>query len=201
MVMRYYGAIFTTIVFFSTIEVVVKLIGPGVDPIFLAFIRFFAAGMILTALDLKKVSLIRREDIPGIILLALIGVSAGFAAFHTSLKNMNASTGAVIFSMNPIFSSVAALYFLKEKLTLKRLFGTIIGFAGVYLLSFGLTVPDFASAKGPLLMLFSSITFSIYIAGTKLYVKKIWIILCQRIDVLYRITVSDTVHQFVAHPC
>lgn len=47
-------AILGTIILFSTVEVATKLIAGKVDPIFLAFLRYFISGTIIMALGLKE---------------------------------------------------------------------------------------------------------------------------------------------------
>ena len=59
--MRYYLAIFTTIVFFSTIEVVtrhVHNVAPDLDSNLVAFIRFFPAGILMLVLGHRRLSII-----------------------------------------------------------------------------------------------------------------------------------------------
>jgi len=168
-----YTAIFITIVFFSTIEVAVKLVNTAaIDPIFLAFLRFMPAGVILLACDFRKLPLFSKNDFLLSFVLSLIGVTAGFSCFHISLRYINASTGAVIFSINPIITALAAAAILHEALHGRIVYGIVLGFAGVYLVSFGFSLPVITSVKGPVLMAVSSLCFGIYISAAKLLVKK-----------------------------
>lgn len=170
--MRYYLAIATTIALFSTVEVVVKLLGGAVGPLLLAAFRFALAGLVLLSVSVRGAARLSVRDLAGMSLLGLIGVTAAFAAYHISLEHIDASTGAVIFSLNPIFSTLTARVLLHERFTPRKLLGLLGGFGGVYLVSFGVRPVSFDSALGPALMLASGLGFGIYIAAAKRYVKR-----------------------------
>lgn len=170
-----YLAIFTTIVLFSTIEVFLKMITGNIDSFLLAFIRFFAGGLLLILLGVifpankEKINLKSWKTIA---LLGIFGISIGLGAFHFSINYLPASTGAVIFSINPIFSSVTAIILLKESFGLKNISGMILAFLGLYILSFGFNSIDFNSLIGVSAMLLSAVVFGIYIVISKKYVLK-----------------------------
>jgi len=170
-----YLAIFTTIALFSTIEVVIKLINNNIDLFLLAFVRFFVSGLIL--LCFGYVQQHKDEKVKGItlfkiILLGVFGISIGLGSFHFSMEYIKASTGAVIFSMNPIFSAITAFVILNESLHFKNIFGMILGLIGVYILSFGFNAIDVSSLVGVGAMLLSAIVFGTYIVLSKKYIAK-----------------------------
>jgi drug/metabolite transporter (DMT)-like permease len=164
-----YAAILATITLFSTIEVVTKHIADDVDIFFLAFVRFFAAGVPILALGHRSLLRISRRDLAVMLGIAVIGVPVAFGFFHAGLRTLNASTGAVIFSLNPLFSSLAAVFFIGERLSSRNLVGLLLGFGGAYLVSFGFQPLTFSEAVGPLLMFISAVAFGIYIAAAKRY--------------------------------
>lgn len=170
--MKYYAAIFITIVLFSTIEVVTKIIGSGIDPIFLSFLRFFLSGLIIFSINIKKIKELRVKDGFAIAGLGIIGVTIALGLFHLSIQYLEASKAAVIFSINPIFTSLFAFLLYKEKIDITKIVGIILGFAGVYILNFGLNTVEINGIKGPLMMLVSAFGFAFYIAGSKKYVKR-----------------------------
>ncbi|BDU51443.1 DMT family transporter [Haliovirga abyssi] len=166
-----YLAIFFTILFFSTIEVVSKIIGNDIDPIYLAFLRFFLSGIVLISFDFKKIKKIKKNDFIKLTLLGILGVTISLGAFHLSLKYIDAARGAVIFSLNPIFSTIFAWLILKEKMNTKIGIGIFIGFIGAYIVCFGFDLINFKSLTGPLLMLISATSFGAYIVLAKKYIK------------------------------
>ncbi|MFO7897922.1 MAG: DMT family transporter [Planctomycetota bacterium] len=171
--MRYYLAIVITIVLYSTVEVVSKFV-THVDPNLLAFLRFFPAGLIILAIGRKQFGRVSLRDLAGLAVLGLVGVTFTFAAYHKglTLEHLKASTAATIFSVNPVFTSLAAVFLLSEPLTRRRLAGVLLGVAGIYVVGFGFEPIRFATAKGPLLMAAAQVTFGIYVAGGKKYVAR-----------------------------
>lgn len=165
--MKSYLAIFTTIVLFSSIEVFSKMLTGNVDPFFIAFLRFFISGVILLIIDFKKIKKVQKYDWFYLFGLGILGITIALGSFHVAVTGLNASTAAVIFSMNPIFSSIFAVIFLKESFTRKKVFGIIIGFIGVYIVLFGVKPMILTNIKYIGLMLVASIGFGIYIAGSK----------------------------------
>jgi drug/metabolite transporter (DMT)-like permease len=170
--MRHYLAIATTIALFSTVEVVVKLVGNAISPLLLAAFRFAVAGLLLMGASVGAAPRITPRDLAALSLLGLVGVTATFAAYHTSLEHIDASTGAVVFSLNPVFSTLTARVLLHEPFTARKLLGLLAGLGGVYLVSFGMQPVSFSSALGPMLMLGSSLGFGVYVAAAKRYVKR-----------------------------
>lgn len=168
---RYYISILITIVFFSTIEVCVKLIGAAIDPLFLAFLRFFGAGFIICATTPRQIAAVAPRDLAGMAGLGILGVSIGFGAFHIGLRTIDAAPAAVIFSVNPLFSYVAAAAALGERFSLRRAAGLLVGIAGAWVAKFGLGAPDQHDLLGPGLILLSAAAFGTYVALAKLYVR------------------------------
>ncbi|OQY10203.1 MAG: hypothetical protein B6I28_01535 [Fusobacteriia bacterium 4572_132] len=172
-----YIAILTTITLFSTIEVAIKFMGGNIDSLFLAFLRFFLSGIFILLLGIKDMKRLEIKDLFKMIGLGILGVSVSLGAFHISLHYLDASVGAVIFSMNPIFSALLASFILKEKLSEIKIIGIFLGFIGAYIISFGFSGINLKSIEGPILMLISSITFGSYIVLAKKQIQKYGIFL------------------------
>jgi drug/metabolite transporter (DMT)-like permease len=170
---RHYLAILVTIILFSTVEVVSKHVGE-IDPNLLAFLRFFPSGVLLLLIGRRQARSLRALDGVALAALGVIGIGATFTAYHSglSLEHLPASTGAVIFSVNPVFTALAAAVILRERLNATRLLGVLLGIAGVYVVGFGWSVPAFETARGPLLMFAAQVSFGIYIAAGKKYVRR-----------------------------
>lgn len=167
-----YISIFITIFLFSTIEVFSKMITGNVDPFLIAFSRFFFSGIILALIGIKQLKTINIKDMLFLFGLGLLGITIALGSFHYSIAGLNASTSAVIFSMNPLFSSLYAIFFLKEKSSKLKFVGILTGLFGVYIVCFGWQLADLTNIKYILFMLLSAVTFGTYIAATKPFVKK-----------------------------
>jgi drug/metabolite transporter (DMT)-like permease len=171
--LKYYAAILITIILFSTVEVATKRIVFNIDPIYLAFLRYIISGVIIMGIGIKDIKLrkIKIKEFGGVVLTGIIGITVAIGLFHTSLLYIEAAKGAVIFSLNPVFSAIFAYVLLNEKLNKSTLVGMAVGFIGVYIVSFGFETIKFSSIKGPGLMLLSAVFFSCYIVLSKKYVK------------------------------
>ena len=162
-----YLAITTTIILFSTIEVAVKAMGFSMDPMFLATIRFGLAGILMIAIEHKKLKNVSKKDLIILGIIGVLGIGGTFGPFHIALHNTDAHTVALIFSLNPLFASIAATFMLKEKLSIRSIIALILGFYGGYFVLFGTTSPDITSVQMPLLVLWSAIAFGLYTTISK----------------------------------
>lgn len=170
--MRYYLSVLTTIILFSSIEVFSKTLHGSIDTMFLAFLRFCVSGIVLILIDLKRLKEISFRDYKTFFIVGILGVTGTFTFFHKSLNYLDASIGAVIFSINPVFCSLLAHFIHKEKINRLTIFSLIFGLIGVYIVSFGFILPHLNGLRGPLYMLAASILFSLYIVWSKKYVIK-----------------------------
>jgi len=171
--MKHYMAILGTILLFSTVEVASKLISGKIEPLFLAFLRYFISGLIILAIGLKDELKMKRvwKDYMKLGLIGFAGITISIGLFHTSLQYINAAEGAVIFSINPIFSAFFAWILLKEEFSKESIIGMITAMAGVYLLSFGFEKIDMSNFYGILQMFLSALMFGFYIAVSKKQMK------------------------------
>ncbi|MGD0154349.1 MAG: DMT family transporter [Thermacetogeniaceae bacterium] len=162
-----------TIFFFSTYEVVSKTIGGAIDPIQLNFLRFFFGGLLLLPLalrDLKKRQL--RLSLKNMLLLAMIGLfSVGLSMnlLQFGINLTKANLAAVIFSSNPLFVTLAASLWLRERLSLAKLSGILVGFIGVYLTFSGEVTVGSGFYTGIVLLVLSALTFGVItVAGKRI---------------------------------
>lgn len=166
-------AIFTTILLFSTIEVAVKLTGHGaIDPFFLAVLRFGVAGILMLLLKIKQIRRIGQRDWLIMAGIGILGLGGTFGPYHYVLQTSPASQVALIFSLNPVFASLAAVAVLKEKISARQIAALILGFCGVYVVSFGFKPIQFDTLRDPLLMLWTAVAFGIYTTFNKRMVLK-----------------------------
>lgn len=172
--MRPYLAILTTIILFSTIEVAVKLIPQdAINHYFLAAIRFLVSGIIMLAMSWKKASLMTRRDFYWFLLVGGVGIGATFAPYHYVLEQTTKPEEvALIFSLNPIFASLTALFLLKESIKKNQIIALICGISGVYVVKFGFSAYNPASLKIAGLLLWTAVAFGFYTASAKKLVMK-----------------------------
>ena len=170
--MNAYGLIVMTIVLFSTVEVATKMLGP-MDPFWLAFLRYFSSGLVLLPLGWRS---LRREGwhvLWGPALMGVLGITVAIGLFHWALLGLPASRGAVIFSLNPLFASLMALFLLREPLTKTRLWGMLLALGGVWLVGYGFAWPHFDTLWGPLAMMASAAAFGAFAALNRSWVRRL----------------------------
>jgi drug/metabolite transporter (DMT)-like permease len=129
------------ILFWGSSFVVVKaLLNEGLTPIAIATFRFLLAGILfIITLLLKKTSksdyglLIRKRDIPTVIVLALTGVTFFFTAQYTGISMAGASIAAILVCLiSPILITTLSVKLLKEHLTKAQMIGIAIAAIGTF---------------------------------------------------------------------
>ncbi|MGI5932413.1 MAG: DMT family transporter [Eubacterium sp.] len=139
-----------------------------------AGLRFFLAGiqvLIFESIRRRKVILPNRTALPGIAVLSLFQTILQYAFFYTGLAHSTAVKGALITGTTTFFSILtAALLFRTERLSLLKLLGCLVGFAGLILVNLGGTsVSLHAAPLGDALMLLSALSSGISTACLKIF--------------------------------
>ena len=136
----------------------------------LLFIVLFLIGLSSYKKHFKRVN---KSDLLVVFFLGLIGVFINQWSFFVGLQTADPTTSALILATTPILTSVLAAIFLKEKLTIRMLMGSIVAIIGIY---FVVTKGDLSSLhidKGLLWIVITMITFAIMIIMTRLLSKRI----------------------------
>ncbi|WP_156289852.1 DMT family transporter [Oceanobacillus salinisoli] len=155
----------------------------------LLFIVLFLIGLSSFKRHLKRVN---KSDLLAIFFLGVIGVFINQWSFFAGLQTADPTTSALILATTPILTSVLAAIFLKEKLTIRMLIGSIVAIIGIY---FVVAKGDLSSLhidKGLLWIVITMITFAIMIIMTRL--------LSNRIDPLTITLYSNVVGLTVSIP-
>lgn len=147
------------------------------SPVQLTFYRFFFSSIIIFVIMIKKEKnwLIKKEDIPMIIIMGIIGMVGYHVLFFEALDYTSVGNASIIAAANPIITMLLASFFLDEALSLKRLAVFLVAFIGVLLTltSWDLTVIktlDFN--KGELIMLCATSCWAVYSIMVRKMVKK-----------------------------
>ncbi|QCX33571.1 EamA family transporter [Caloramator sp. E03] len=159
-----YIYIFLSAFIFSTMEIVSKLISNKISPYELTFIRFLIGGLILLPFSIKEIKNKKiKIDFKSFLYFAFTGflcVSISMIFFQLAIIYTKASTVAVIFSTNPIFTLPFAYFILKEKFNIKTILSMVLCIIGVIIIFNPFSInPDII---GIILSLFAAIAFSLY---------------------------------------
>ncbi|MFT4416799.1 DMT family transporter [Fredinandcohnia humi] len=155
----------------------------------LLFIVLFLIGLFSYKKHFKRVN---RSDLLAIFFLGVIGVFINQWSFFVGLQTADPTTSALILATTPIITSVLAAIFLKEKLTIRMLIGSIVAIIGIYLVVANGNLSSLHIDKGLLWIVITMITFAIMIIMTRL--------LSHRIDPLTITLYSNVVGLIVSIP-
>lgn len=155
----------TTVVLFSTYEVVSKTLVGKIDPFQINFIRFFVGGAILFFITLLKADIkIGIKDMLWVSLVGILNVTISMNLLQLSLyaEGAKASIVAVIFSSNPIFVVLFSAVINKEKISLNKVIGLIIGLIGIIVIFIEKLEIDALNFRSPLLAFFAAVAYGLY---------------------------------------
>jgi drug/metabolite transporter (DMT)-like permease len=158
--------ILTTVILWSTIEVVTKLVHDDIPSMTIAFLRFTLGGLILLPIGLSglrkgNASSATRRDWVSLFLLSFLGITLTFSLYHKALTWISASSVATLVSMVPIFVAPIAFIFLKERIGWIQVVGLLLGAVGMGLIYLS-EESNWKSLQGVALMVLAVICFSIY---------------------------------------
>ena len=145
------------------------------DPLVLANVRFFIAGiaMLLFAYVLRPQHnrLPRGKEWKHLIIFSFLNTTLYLGAYVIALKHVSAGIGSLSTATNPLFIIILSAIWLKRKLRVFEIAGLIIGLAGVVVASYPLLQTSYASIEGLLILLAAMISVS---AATVYYARITW---------------------------
>lgn len=128
-----YIKLFLTAVFWGGTFIAGRVAAKDVGPFAASFLRFAIASIFLLFIVLKiegKLPILKKGQIIPVILLGMTGVFAYNVFFFKGLKIIEAGRASLIIANNPIFITLFASYFFKEKLNPIKVTGIIISVLG-----------------------------------------------------------------------
>ena len=170
--LRGWSALLGAIFLFSTIEIASKSLRDqaSVDSMTLVFVRFLVTAIVLLGISWRKVRELKlgAKDYGIFALNGLIGITLAITLFHEAINLFkNASSAAVVFSVNPVFVTLLAPFINREKWTAMKVGGSLLGAVGVVFFAWESGSMDSQSLRGLLLMLSSAALFGLSICISK----------------------------------
>ena len=139
-----------------------------IDPLNLAFLRYFLGGVCLAAVvSISRPGALRlpRSAWPGIVGLGMLMYALFPVLFNTSLRYTTASRGAVILALMPLFTAILGALSRSERLRMLQWLGVGVSIGGVAVV-FAESGLGFAGggsvALGNTLMVATALTGAIY---------------------------------------
>ena len=130
---RTYGAVILAMVFWSFSFIWFKIANENYRPITIVFIRLFTSVILLTSYLIikKRFMKIRKEDRALFFMLAMFEPFLYFLGESFGLTYVSSTVGSVIISTIPVFATIGAWLFFKERLKLINYAGIILSFIGI----------------------------------------------------------------------
>jgi drug/metabolite transporter (DMT)-like permease len=137
-------------------------------PLILLSARFLLAGLLIagiSALRREKFDLTLR-DVAVFALLGVFNNALYLGLGYTGLKTVSAGLGGLVVSANPVFTAILAALFLGEAMNWRKVFGLLLGVAGVTFIVWHRLSVGTDHAEG---ILFTLASLASIVAGTILY--------------------------------
>ncbi|MCM8806838.1 MAG: DMT family transporter [Candidatus Omnitrophica bacterium] len=163
-----YFYVLITVFTWSTVFIISRFVMKEeiMHPFVLAFWRFFWASLFLLffiKFNFKKILKILKEDFWIFFFLALTGIYLMSTFIFISLRTIDATISSILMNSNPIFVLLISILFLKEKISLVKFLGIIIGFLGCSIVIKGdLNIFFWGNKDLNLFSIFAAICWAIY---------------------------------------
>lgn len=114
----------------------VKVATDELDPLFGAWTRFAAAGLIFTAVMLlRRVPVPRGGALVGSVLYGILGFGAAFGLAFIAIPMTGAGTGQLLLGLVPLLTLILAPLHGLERFRLRAVIGSLVALAGVAILA------------------------------------------------------------------
>lgn len=156
-------------------HIVAKAVVAHVDAAPLTFLRsiFSTAGMVALLLIRKKKIKIERKDWRLILLIGFLAIPLNQFLYLYGMKFSTAANGALLYASTPVLVLLLSALFMGEKVTLRKVSGILLAFAGITMVIFERGV-DFSSdyTMGNAIIMIAVIAWAIFtIVGRPLILK------------------------------
>jgi len=155
-------------IIFSTMEVALKLVGSSLDPLQITFLRFFIGAIILLPFAIheyrsKPKGFMTKKLWLSMLLLGAINGPFCMVLFQMGVDNSNASTAAVVFCSNPVFTMIVAHIMTEdEKANRRKVFALMLGLVGLFFMIRPWDIQAGNTMAGVLFSLAAAASFGLY---------------------------------------
>jgi drug/metabolite transporter (DMT)-like permease len=169
--------IFISATLFSTMEVVLKIAGNHLDAFQLTLIRFFIGGTFLlpfALLEIKRFQTkITKKDLLHMLAMGVVCICISMVFFQLGVENSKASTAAVIFCINPMFTMIFVHFMTEEKLNRVKITALAFGLLGILFMINPLHMEAGNTLIGVIYTILAALTFGLYSAMGRTSIKRL----------------------------
>lgn len=158
---------------FGTMEVALKLAGNNLDAFQTTFLRFLIGGIVMLPVAIaerrKEEGRINIKDWLYLLLLGIVCVVFAMICFQLGVMSSNASTAAVLFSINPMFTVIFAHFMTKDdRFTKGKALSLLFGLAGIVMMIRPWEIQPGNTVMGVTYTLIAAFVFGLYsVMGSK----------------------------------
>jgi drug/metabolite transporter (DMT)-like permease len=158
-------------------EVVLKIAGSQLDAFQLTLIRFLIGGFFLlpfALLEIKKnQTVFTRRDFIHMLAMGVVCICVSMVFFQLGVENSKASTAAVIFCINPMFTMLFAHFITEEKLNRNKIIALTVGLVGIVFMINPLRMEPGNTVMGVSFSILAALTFGLYSAMGRTSVRRL----------------------------
>lgn len=152
---------------FGTMEVALKITGNNLDAFQTTFLRFIIGGIVMLPVAIaemkKNNTRLSIKDWLYLLLLGVVCVPGSMILFQLGIMASNASTAAVLFSINPMFTVIFAHFMTKDdKFTKGKVLSIVIGALGIIMMIRPWDIQEGNTLKGALMLIVAAAIFGLY---------------------------------------
>lgn len=168
------------VIFWGFSFIATKMALKEVHPFTLLTLRYAIGALLLLLVQLGRdktfLKIFSPRDWIYIFILSAVGVSGlGLLQAYGLLYTTAINTGWII-AINPILIALSARFFLGETITVRKVSGILLGFCGIFLIIskgvFSLSLFQFTSTYGDLLVLASALAWTSFTIGGKGFISR-----------------------------
>ena len=169
-----YTLLIITNVLWGANSVTAKFAVSELAPVTTAFLRFAGVSILLGIavwLSEGKRALPSWKQVPGLVMLGVTGIFLNNVFFFSGIQHTTAANASLLVGGGPVFTAVLSAIFLKDRLTLRQLFGIGVSFIGVGIVvakGSWEVIAGLSFNRGDLLLVMGSFSWCVYsILGRK----------------------------------
>lgn len=153
-------------------KILIDYFSPAMITMFrLLFIVLFLGS--LSFFYWEKPKKLLKKDLFIIVLLGIFGVFINQWSFYVGLETADPTTAALILALTPILAGFLAVIFLKETVSIRMIFGSLIAIIGIF---YVVTNGSFATVqidKGLVWIIITMVTFAFMIIMTRVLTRRV----------------------------
>lgn len=160
-----YLALFGSIIAVSTASILIKM--SSAEPLVVAAYRLIFASLLIFPMFLQQGGLreLKEVDRRSILTLTVVGIvlAVHFVSWISSLNYTTVVSSVVFGHIDPIFVLVVSHFFLKERISRRRILGVVIAFVGIIIITIGDFGIGGTNLYGDILALIGAVMLGIYV--------------------------------------